>query len=92
MAEKTQCLPSGAAPEGQAAFEALRVLLDYLLLNGRMRDGVAAPPLFDRRDFAEFVDAAQFGLARCEHSAAQAQGLQWLAAYAAPFLQPDGAE
>ena len=91
MAEKTQCLPSGAAPEGQAAFEALRVLLDYLLLNGRMRDGVAAPPLFDRRDFAEFVQEWQQA-PEPQRTAAQQQGLQWLAAYAAPFLRADGAE
>lgn len=91
MDKTTHAPASGAAPEGQAAFEALRVLLDYLLLNGRMRDGVAAPPLFDRRDFAEFVQEWQ-GAPDPQRTAAQAQGLQWLAAYAAPFLRPAGVE
>jgi hypothetical protein len=81
MAEKTQCLPSAAAPaEPDAAFAALRVLLDYLFLGVRMRDGVPVQPLFDRLDFVGFVDEVLHAPA-AEHTAAELQGLRWLNKY-----------
>lgn len=80
MDKTTQSPTSPAGPEEQAAFAALNVLLDYLFLNARMRDGVPMPPLFDRLDFQSFVQSCLHAPA-AQWSPEQLQGLQWLASY-----------
>ena len=50
--QSERCLSS------QGVQTALSMLLGYLFLQVRQRDGVPSPPLFDRNDFLEYLDMA----------------------------------
>lgn len=74
--QNERCPPSSLEP-AESAFAALAVLLDYLFLQVRLRDGVPQPPLFDRADFLTFVQHFQTAPAG-EWSAQERQGHAWL--------------
>jgi hypothetical protein len=79
------------AMDGAATFAALRVLLNYLFLQVRMRDGVPQPPLFDRLDFESFVDECLHAPAAL-HSPQERLGLACLAAHMQQICRPDPGE
>ena len=77
MTDKNKRIPPSSPAHEAPAFAALAVLLDYLFLQVRMRDGVPQPPLFDRADFLTFVQHFQTAPGG-EWSAQQCQGHAWL--------------
>lgn len=59
----------------RGAQTALDMLLGYLVMQVRRRDGVAAPPLLDRNDLLGYVDAARLVP---DLPPEQQNGLDWL--------------
>lgn len=88
MDERKQNQPSSQERSESAAFEALGFLLDYMFVRPRFLDGVNAPPLFDRTDFAEHVgELTDARAAQWTHP--QQVALQWLADYCDARLRLD---
>lgn len=72
-------------PASSQALAAVAALADYLFAGIRQRDGVAAPPLFDRRDFVEFVEE-RLGAPAAQWTDQEREGQAWLANYVRRLL------
>lgn len=78
MTDQNERIPPNAPVPEEPAFAALGVLLTYLFVQVRLRDGVPMPPLFDRTDFLKFVQLHQDAPA-AQWTEQQRQGHAWLA-------------